>query len=261
MTYAIAIVVVAALIVGAPVLAQDATGVAMNGVSPAGTVAAPAPPPRPRIGKTLQSIIDAINAPRPVVIAPAPEPVSPVVKPSPAVPSYTPVAVVPASPVVVPTKPRPKSVQSAPRAIPAVKPRPVQAPVKHAQQPRAGPVVAAPPPEPPPIAEAAPPPPIAATPPPVAEIAPAPSPVAAPVTLARRPPAWVLLLIATLAAAAAVGLARWRKVRRIARTRAALAFSPRVDWGAGAAEPRGFGLAGPAVTIRARVDWGEATNG
>ena len=264
LTHAVTALVVSTLLTAsAPTLAQDASGVATNSVSPAGTAPVAAPPPRPRVGKALQTILDAINPPRPAAVAPAPkaEPVTPVVTPSPALPGGTPVAIVPASPVVAPVKPRPRPVRPTPRTIAAETPPPVHAAVKPESKPLPPPVIDAPLPAPPPIAEAAPPPIVAATPPPVAEIAPAPSPVAAPVTLARGPPAWLLLLIATLAAAAAVGLARWRRVRRIARTRAALALSPRIDWGAGAAEPQGFSLAGPAVTIRARVEWGEATNG
>jgi hypothetical protein len=66
--------------------------------------------------------------------------------------------------------------------------------------------------------------------------------------------AWVLvgLLAAALAAAIALTL-RWRRIRRIARTRAVLALDPRIDHGVGASSIRGLSLAGPPVAIRARL--------
>jgi hypothetical protein len=66
----------------------------------------------------------------------------------------------------------------------------------------------------------------------------------------------MLPLIALLAALAAIaaGLS-FSRARRIARTRAALALSPRLDLSKGGFSTGGLALAGPSVAIRARLDF------
>jgi hypothetical protein len=69
-------------------------------------------------------------------------------------------------------------------------------------------------------------------------------------------------LIALLAALAAIvaGLS-FSRARRIARTRAALSLSPRLDLSMGGFSARGLALAGPSVAIRVRLDQPEARGG
>jgi hypothetical protein len=58
------------------------------------------------------------------------------------------------------------------------------------------------------------------------------------------------LLAAALAAAAAL---RLRRVRLVARTRAALAIAPRLDPGLGASSVQGLSFTAPPLSIRARL--------
>jgi hypothetical protein len=69
----------------------------------------------------------------------------------------------------------------------------------------------------------------------------------------------LLGLLAALAAIVA-GLS-FSRARRIARTRAALALSPRLDVPIGAFSLGGLALAGPSVAIRARLETPEARGG
>ena len=66
-------------------------------------------------------------------------------------------------------------------------------------------------------------------------------------------PALLFGLLAALAANAAAIFLRIQRARRIARTRAALVLTPRIDFSAGASAIHGLSLASPPLAIRARL--------
>ena len=233
------------LILAAPAQAQEA------GTSPAtGTVATqPVRDTRPTTGseppkvdpKLLIDVINLLTRPRPApppAVTPTPATPEPVATPSPTAtepkpaavavapaPKIPPPAVVPRAAPAVPASPRPS-----PSAAPAPPPAAAEEPL---------PGEAAPPAPPPAVT-------VTAQPAP-----PEPEPILEPATV--FPSFWWLLglLAAAAIAAASAGVQR---ARRIARTKAALSLSPRLDLSEGAGSTKGLALAGPAVAIRTRLE-------
>ena len=252
------IVLATALLLGGsvPAVAQD-VGTAPSGMT-ATSGAAPAPKGsivRPKRG----GLLDIIKTVLPPLIDaatshPAPVPVEPSVAP----------AVVTTEPALEPALTAPAPVAPAAVIAPVVIAPSVAVPPKPpAPTPRA--TAAAPPAstaaaEPQPAVPSAP---VAAAPaPPVAAIVEAPLPPA-PVDQVAPPsepskPGWgdaVQLMLGLLAAAAVAAVVmRLNRMRRIARTRAALALKPRLNLSAGASKTPGLALTGPRLAIRARLE-------
>jgi hypothetical protein len=100
---------------------------------------------------------------------------------------------------------------------------------------------------------------------PVIDTRPAPPPAAPPAAapsaqrnsslLSQSP--WLLLALLAVAAAFAAGTA-WTRARQIARTRAALSLDPRLDLSEGSCSTGGLALAGPPMSIRTRLEFGNA---
>lgn len=244
-----------------PAVAQD-VGTAPSGMT-ATSGAAPAPKGsivRPKRGGLLDIIKTVLP---PLIDAATSHPA-----PTPAEPSVAP-AVVTTEPALAPALIAPAPVAPAVVIAPVVIAPSVAVPPKPAPTPRAtavAPRPVAPPPastaaaEPQPAVPGAP---VAAVPaPPVAAIVEAPLPPA-PVAQVAPPsepskPEWgaaVQLILGLLAAAAvAAGAMRLNRMRRIARTRAALALKPRLDLSAGASKTPGLALTGPRLAIRARLE-------
>ena len=236
MRLAIAALTVALLLAGAESRAQDAAGAVENKATAAeagSATAAPTAPAetRPRPGLILD-LLEELVRPRPApignVAVPAPvgtatpAPVSTAPAPAPAGPA--------AAPTVVPPKADPAP--APPRPSPATAPAPSEA------------TVTAPPAQ-------------SASTQPAATRNPAPQPIPAepspePSPALPGPTGWALLGLA--AAALAGSMARLRRTRRIARTRAAVALAPRLDIWAGAGSLGGLTLAAPPLAIRARLD-------
>jgi len=210
--------------------------------------------------KLLIDVFKRLSRPRA-----APKPPPPVFTPAPAPPAAGAVPA-PAAPVVIaqptPAPPAAKPAAVAPVAVPrAAPPRPV-------------PSTKPPPPVEPapasPVAAAVPQPPSPPVPEPAEPAVPAPEPpitisqppdTSAPASTPAEPPGYFLAagtllpLIALLAALAAIaaGLS-FSRARRVARTRAALSLSPRLDIPRGDFSLGGLALAGPSVAIRAWLD-------
>lgn len=252
------------LVASASVAAQVPTGDA-----PAGSTAADQAEPSPRdpIPRPKRNrLIDVIKAIAPPLIEAASSRPSPQNEPAPQpvvlIPPAEPAATVPApseagTAIVLPPPSRPRPPQaeprpSAPRQLPAaVAPRPASPVDRPAPRPPLAPpdeTLAPLPPAPaPPIAEASlPPPPVARTVPP-----PAPDEPETPGSWWSGLPVSLLGMLALIAAL--VGAHRLRRMRRIARTRAALGVSPRLDAAAGASSISGLSLVAPPLSIRARL--------
>ena len=237
---------------GSPLVAQQAPERDASG--------APLPPREPRPSSTEEELnklrplvdqfLDAVTRPPPpprgdVPVA-APVPASPrgdvpVAAPAPA-PPPPPRRASPPTVTTPPAVPR----DSRPIADPVALPRPLP--------PAAAPDLA-PAPAPAPVAEAA-----------IRLPAPAPSPppttqpevaAASPAPPPERPTPWlaILAVVAALAAAGAAGM-QWRRHRLVAHTRAMLSLAPSLDPAAGSCSAEGLSLAGPAVAIRSRLDFG-----
>lgn len=233
----------ALLLASAPLRAQDAAGTPQNKATAAEpATAAPTVPAETKPRQQLfLDLLEELVRPRPAPVdnavapapagTPAPAPVSTAPAPAPAGPADTPTAV---------SQPRADSPAALPLPVPATAPDPAPPPAT---------VV-----EPPVRSEA--------SRPAAAETNPRPVPEEPPAEPDRAFPSvgWALLGLAA-AAALAASLARLRSMRRIARTRAALALKPRLDASAGAASLRGLALAAPPLAIRARLDWPGARNG
>lgn len=183
----------------------------------------PSAPPEPAVAPA--AVTPASAEPAAVAVAPAPAVVA------------TPAAVIPrdVKPQPSPVVPRAAAVAAPPRPVAVPTPTtPVVQPAEPVSTPSTGPAVVA-------VSEPA------ATQAPVAVAAPEPAtPVLGTTTLLM-----LGLLAAAATAAAVIGL---QHARRIARTRAALALTPRLDLSAGATSLTGLALAGPPLAIRARLD-------
>ena len=255
-----------------PAAAQDPSG-----SSPRGLTAADQAYPNPRdpiarpkrgrlidlIKTVVPPLIEAASSRPPPPREPVSAPIVPAAAPPP-VPQIVPaIALSPAGigAVVVPPPPsRPVETQPRPAA-----PRPLPAAVAIPQAPPAARPAPKPPATPPaetlaPLAPTTAPPPAA---PPFADLSPPP----ATIVRAETPPAaaepetpaswWSGLTVPLLAILAAIfvlaGAHRLRRMRRIARTRAALALSPRLDPVAGASSISGLSLVAPPLSIRMRL--------
>ena len=217
----------------------------------------------PRVDpKMVIDVFKALTRPRrpvpppPVPTTPPSEPAAPII----AAPPPTPAPLSDAAP----PPPRPLPSAPTPIAVPrATIPKPP--PAAPAPPPRASlpptapmpPVVAVPSGPASPVAIQPPPPPPSPLAPSVREATAAarmaPKPVPRGTSLLLQSP-W--LLIGLLAAAAAMaGGTMASRARRIARTRAALSLDPRLDLGTAIGAPGGLPLAGPAVAIRARLEF------
>lgn len=251
--------------------ATENTGAVAAEPAPAGQVGIqPSVSPELR-KKLLRGLLQAITQPRPAAAAPAAPaeplvttqpaagtPVAAPVDPSPSPPS--PAAPVPVPPAGTVTAP-PPAVSPAPHHAAETHPRPTVEPAVATPAPRPGPR-----PAPPAHIEPAPAPPPAA----VDEPAPAPAlepakpssaPIAEPTRAILGTGTWLLLGLLAAAAAAAAAAMHWLRMRRIARTRAALALKPRIDLSAGASSIRGLSLVSPPLAIRARLAMPGASGG
>lgn len=245
MRSALAELTAALLLSGTAPASQHADGVAagQSGVAGQGAAAAPAqtetapPKQRPLRDLLINELRDAIARPRetvtPPVAAPPIEPATTLGTPAPpiaATPPAVPAATEPAPPIAAPATPE-RETSGAPVA-PAPRepdpPPPVNSPTA---PPPAAPIHAA------------------ATPLPVRT-----TPIVQPVPTAAATPSvivWPLLVL--LAVLAAMAGLRLRRRARISRTQAALTLSPGLDLAAGSSTIRGLYLAGPSVSIWARL--------
>lgn len=213
-------------------------------ISPNGTTTAPADPatatpPPPKQRDLLIDVIKTLTQSRDPVIAPAPLPVEPL-EPT-VISTPAPTAVTSALPRPVAATPLPR-----PRAIPPVKVDPAPPPVKVTPPPL---IVTAPPPRP--------------IDPPTPVIVPQPAPPLPVVAeqiepVVTTPPpssaAWPWLLAGVIVTLAAFFTThRLRQHRRLARTRAALALTPRIDVSAGHGAPLRVHFARPPLAIRATL--------
>lgn len=258
------------LCLGTAAAAQD-TGAAPRGTtaSDQGVPSPRDPIDRPKRGRLIDLIktiapplIEAASRPRPPR-EPVPEPIAPATAELPVAPAAV---LAPAGPgaVVVPPPSPPRPTQTPLRAV-ATEPKP--------PAPRLLPTAVAIP-QAPPATRPAPTPPEA---PPAETLAPLASPAVPPVADQRPPPAPIVRAETPPAAVEPMILAPWwsgpaapwlavlavivvlaganhlRRMRRIARTRAALALSPRLDLDGGAGSISGLSLAAPPLSIRARL--------
>lgn len=278
MTPVIAALAATFLLVGTASAQAQVPGGAAGNSEPVATQASPVPGQpdvrpagRPKLrDQLLQGAINVLLNPRPRPAPPQTEPAP--LEPEPA--AIEPVIEVPAVVAVEPTPPAPRPaaiVPKTPTVATVAVPRPTVAPTKPtpAIPPApnaASPTPIEPTPPPPPVTETVDPAPQAAEP-----VAAEPSPVVvetvdpipAPVTEPDRPSEssnWLLLGLLVAAATVAVAV-QWRRVRQIARTRAALSLNPSLDLTAGAGSLNGLALAAPPLAIRARLDLGEAQRG
>lgn len=248
----------ALLLAGTASRAQDAAGDAAAtaenkaaAAEPASAAVQPARPaePKPR-SNLLLDLLDQLVGPRSDLApaGPAPVPVEPTGSPAASAPAAAGPTASATGAAAAPTVPRDVNAQ------PAADPAPAGV---TGQPPR--PADAVPPPAPDvPARPAGPAPADAAAPQPMASATPNLPGKAAPEPAGLAPIAWLPLVLLAAAAAAASGV-RLQRTRRIARTRAALALSPRLDLSAGAGSPGRLSFAGPALAapplaIRARLD-------
>lgn len=273
MTPVIAALAASFLLVGIASAHAQVPGGAAENSEPVATQASPVPggpdvrpAGRPKLrDQLLQGAINVLLNPRP---RPAPPQIAPVpVEPEPA--AIEPPMEVPAVVAVEPTPPVPRPAAIVPKT-PAVAtvaaPRPTVAPAKATPTPRPAPNAASPTPieptpPPPPVTEPADPAPqaepVAAEPSPV--VVETEDPIPTPLPEPARPSEnsnWLLLGLLVVAATVAVAV-QWRRVRQIARTRAALSLNPSLDPTAGDSSLNGLALAAPPLAIRARLDLGE----
>ena len=269
MKLVIAVLSGALLLLGAgPSQAQDASGT----IPPAGTTAAQPEEPRDKPGADVEApkvdpklLIDMFNLltrPRrppaqPAAPPPAPPLAPPRVEPAPTV-AVTPLQVPPPAAAPAPPRALPTTVATAPRDVrPNLSPAPKPPRRTIPPTPPAAPAELAAVPTPPELPVAAPTESATRPSPPASVVQPVapPSPIVLP---AQRSSSLLAkgnwLLLALLAAAAIAAAATWKRMRQIARTRAALSLEPRLDLAEGSASVGSLALACPPMSIRTRLE-------
>lgn len=230
------------LVGGASARAQSvdqATSPNGTATTPADPVIATPPPPKPR--DLLIDMIKTLTQPRDPVAAPAPaaapvEPLEPTIVSTPAPAAVAPVLPKPvaATPLPRPRRVPPVKLDQAPPPVRVTPPQPliVTPPLPRPIDPPTPAIVLQPAPPPPLVAEQIEP--IVTTPPP--------------------PAAWPWLLAGVIVTLAALFTThQFRRHRRLARTRAAIALTPRIDLSAGVGGPLEVRFARPPLAIRATL--------